>query len=50
MLFLRYVSLDHVKNRGAKGHLEALRKGATGTTGLNKVSTISNHMTTDEEN
>ena len=47
---LRYVGLGHVKNRGAKGHLEALKEGATDTIGLNKVLTISNHMTTDGEN
>ena len=47
---LRYVGLGHVKNRGAKGHLEALKEGATDTIGLNKVLTIANHMTTDGEN
>jgi hypothetical protein len=47
---LRYVGLGHVKNRGAKGHLEALKEGATDTIGFKKVLTISNHMTTDGEN
>ena len=32
--------LGHVKNRGAKGHLEALKEGATDTIGLNKVLTM----------
>ena len=47
---LRYVGLGNLKNRGAKGHLEALKEGATDTIGLNKVLTISNHMTRDGEN
>ena len=45
---LRYVGLGHVKNRGAKGHLEALKEGTTDTIGLNKVLTISNHMADGE--
>ncbi|CAB3995665.1 Hypothetical predicted protein [Paramuricea clavata] len=36
--------------RGAKGHLETLKEGATDTIGLKKVLTISNHMTMDGEN
>ena len=47
---LRYVGLGHLKNRGAKGHLEALKERATDTIRLNKVLTISNHMTRDGEN
>ena len=47
---LRYVGLGHVKSRGAKGQLEALKEGATDRIGLSKVLTVSNYMTTDGEN
>ena len=39
---LRYVGLGHVKSRGAKGQLEALKEGATDRIGLSKVLTVSN--------
>ena len=38
---LRYVGHGHVKNRGAKGHLEALKERASDTICLNKVLTSS---------
>ena len=50
VVMLRWIGLGHVKNRGAKGHLRALKEIATDTIGLNKVLTISNLMTTDGKN
>ena len=47
---LKYIGLGHVTGRGAAGHLQALKDGASGRIGFRNVLKVANHMTTDGEN
>jgi len=47
---LKFIHIGYVAERGALGHLAALKAGASDTVGFDKILRLINHISTDGEN